>query len=215
MDKIVTMKQQVYNILKKRIADGTYRHGQRLQEPDLAKELNVSRSPVREAIKELVMEGILIDTPNKGAALKVFTEKEIADIYALRILIECAAVDTLAQHPELIPDETLEKIRISLSVTDKDEIDYVVNADINPHDAYMEAAENEYILDVYRRASFCTMSYHRALFAGENYPVNLRQHLDITEALLDRRFEDARAAVIRHLQDSKEIICRAIREGSI
>ena len=74
MDKIVTMKQQVYNILKKRIADGTYRHGQRLQEPDLAKELNVSRSPVREAIKELVMEGILIDTPNKGAALKVFTE---------------------------------------------------------------------------------------------------------------------------------------------
>ena len=74
MDKIVTMKQQVYNILKKRIADGTYRHGQRLQEPDLAKELNVSRSPVREAINELVMEGILVDTPNKGAALKVFTE---------------------------------------------------------------------------------------------------------------------------------------------
>ena len=91
----------------------------------------------------------------------------------------------------------------------------MVNADINPNDAFMEAADNEYILDVYRRASFCTMSYHRALFAGENYPVNLRQHLDITVALLDRRFEDARAAVIRHLQDSEEIICRAIREGTI
>ena len=79
MDNIVTIKQQVYHIIKKRIANGTYEHGQRLQENDLAEDLMVSRSPVREALKQLVFEGVLEEFPNKGVYLRNFSGKDIRD----------------------------------------------------------------------------------------------------------------------------------------
>lgn len=215
MDKIITMKQQVYHILKRRIADGTYRHGQRLQENDLAMDLKVSRSPVREALKQLVLEGILEETPNKGVSLRIFSEKEIQEVYDLRILLECYAVDFLADHPECFPLERLNSVRKYILAMDGEPIDYVVEPNINPHDAFVEATNNGYLIEVHRRASFCTMSYHRALFAGENYGINLQQHLDIVDSLLSHDYKNTKKILVDHLLNSKDIICKAIRENTI
>jgi DNA-binding GntR family transcriptional regulator len=215
MDKIITIKQQVYHILKRRIADGTYRHGQRLQENDLAADLMVSRSPIREALKQLVLEGILEETPNKGVSLRIFSEKEIQDVYDLRILLECYAIDFLAVHSEFFPLEQLNSIRNCILAIDGEIIDYVVEPQINPHIAFVEATENNYLIDVHNRASFCTMSYHNALFAGENYSINLQQHLDIVDSLLAHDYKKAKEVLTNHLLNSKDIICRAINDNAI
>lgn len=215
MDKIITIKQQVYNILKKRIADGTYCHGQRLQENDLAEDLQVSRSPVREALKQLVLEGILEDTPNKGVSLRSFSEKEIQDIYDLRILLECYAIDFLAEHPESFPLERLSRVRRCILNIDGETIDYVVEPQINPHDAFVEATGNNYLIDVHHRASFCTMSYHNVLFAGENYRINLQQHLDIVDSLLAHDYKKAKEVLINHLLNSRAIINKAINDSKV
>lgn len=215
MDKIITMKQQVYHILKRRIADGTYHHGQRLQENDLAIDLKVSRSPVREALKQLVLEGILEETPNKGVSLRIFSEKEIQEVFDFRILLECYAIDFLADHPECFPLERLNSVRKYILAIDGETIDYVVEPNINPHDAFVEATGNGYLIEVHRRASFCTMSYHRALFAGENYGINLQQHLDIVDSLLSHDYKKAKKVLVHHLLNSKDIICKAIRDDTI
>ncbi len=215
MDKIITIKQQVYHIIKKRIANGTYQHGQRLQENDVAADLMVSRSPVREALKQLVFEGILEETPNKGVSLRRFTEKEIQDVYELRILLECYAIDFLADHPECFPLERLNSVSSCILSLDGEIIDYVVEPQINPHDAFIEATGNDSLIDVHRRASICTMSYHTALFAGENYSINLQQHLGIVNSLLAHDYEKAKEVLIQHLLNSKDIICNAIKGGTI
>lgn len=211
MDKIVTFKQQVYHILKRRIADGTYRHGQRLQEIDLATDLMVSRSPVREALKQLVLEGILVEIPNKGASLRMFSEKEIQDIYEYRILLECYAIDFIAEHPEYFPSEQLNSVRDSILSMDGETIDYIIEPKINPHDAFVAATKNDYLIAAHNRASFCTMSYHYALFSGENYNINLRQHLDIVDSLLSYDYIKAKEVLISHLKNSRDIICKAVR----
>lgn len=64
-----TIKEQVYNSIKELILDGTFKQGQRLQEVTLSDMFNVSRSPIREAIIELVSEGLLESIPNKGVWL--------------------------------------------------------------------------------------------------------------------------------------------------
>lgn len=215
MDKIITIKQQVYHIIKKRIANGTYRHGQRLQENDVAADLMVSRSPVREALKQLVFEGILEETPNKGVSLRRFTEKEIQDVYELRILLECYAIDFLADHPECFPLEQLNSVSNCILSLDGEIIDYVVEPQINPHDAFIEATGNDSLIDVHRRASICTMSYHTALFAGENYAINLQQHLDIVNSLLAHDYKKAKEVLVQHLLNSKDIICNAIKGGTV
>ena len=89
---IMTMKHQIYQIIKKEICDGNYPPGQWLQEKELAEQLNVSRSPVREALKQLVDEGLAIEYPNKGVFVKEFTVKDIEEIYDLRTLLESYAI---------------------------------------------------------------------------------------------------------------------------
>lgn len=215
MDKISTIKEQVYNILKRRIADGTYHHGERLQENDLATDLMVSRTPVREALKQLVFEGILEEAPNKGVSLRIFSEKEIKNIYDFRILLECHAIDLLVNNPEHFPLERLMSIRDSILAIDGEIIDYVVEPQINPHDAIIDATMNDYLIKVHRTASFCTMTYHITLFSGENYNVNLNQHLDIVDSLLAKDYSKAKEALVHHLLSSKDIICKAIRENNI
>lgn len=211
---ITTIKQQIYEIIKTRIADGTYSHGQRLQEKDLAAELKVSRSPVREVLKQLVMEGLLIDVPNKGVSLKVFTEKEIHDIYHFRILIETSIVDMIAKNPSILPTEELEKAR-NILLSPYDEKDYVTKSAINPHDIYADAIDNEYTTKMYHQASMYTMSYHSDLFEGDNYETNIREHLEMLERLLAHDYKGAKKAITSHLLNSEIIICNAIKNKSI
>ena len=89
---IMTIKHQIYQIIKKEICNGNYAAGQWLQEKELAEQLNVSRSPVREALKQLVDEGLAIEYPNKGVFVKEFTVKDIEEIYDVRILLESYAI---------------------------------------------------------------------------------------------------------------------------
>lgn len=215
MSNITTIKQQVYNIVKERIADGTYKHGQRLQEVDLAEDLKVSRSPVRETLKQLVLEGILEETPNKGVSLRTFSEKEIRDIYDLRLLLERYAVDHLSANTEFFPLKRLTDIRNYILEIDGRTIDYVIEPKINPHDAIIDATNNDYMIKVHRRASFCTMSYHNVLFDGENYNINLQHHLDIIDSLLDYDFNKTKEILTVHLLSSRDIICNHIRSISI
>lgn len=215
MGRIFTMKQQVYTIIRQRIADGTYRHGQKLQENDVANDLNVSRSPVREALKQLVIEGILVETPNKGVTIRSFTEHEIQDIYAVKRQLELYALEYLADHPELLPKKSLHDVKTSiLSAVDRD-VDYLCSPEINPHFVFVEAVGNSFLSEMHHRTDFYTTSYHRALFAGVNYQVNISQHLEIVNALLAEDYSLARVALLRHLHNSQEIICKAIREDTI
>ena len=67
---IMTMKHQIYKIIKDEICNGHYPPGYWLQEKELAAKMDVSRSPVREALKQLVDEGLAIDYPNKGVFVR-------------------------------------------------------------------------------------------------------------------------------------------------
>ena len=212
MDKILTIKQQVYSIIQKRIADGTYIHGQHLQEIEIADELSVSRTPVREVIKQLVSEGILIDEPNKGAYIKQFSEKEMTDIYAVKMLIECYAIDFISQYPQCFPGPDLRKVKENILALNGEEIDYVVEKEINPHDVFVEATGNNYLIEMHRRVSYSTMTYYWALFEGKNYDINIRQHIDIIDALLEFDFAKAKESLVNHLIFSRDVICKAIHD---
>ncbi|NCB52728.1 MAG: GntR family transcriptional regulator [Clostridia bacterium] len=215
MTEIITVKQQVYNILKTRIADGTYKHGQRLFEIELAEDLRVSRSPIREALKQLVQEGVLVESPNKGVSLRAFTDRDITEIFTFRDLVECFAIDFLAANPSCFPAEELRENLKALQNLDAHHIDYVVQQDINPHDVFVQATQNSYLIASYHRASFCTMSYHRALFADGNYEKNLAEHMNIVYNLLKNDFDHAKLALKAHLAASRDVICAAIRAGGI
>ncbi len=105
--KITTIKQQVHDIIRENILNGTFTTGEWLQEKKLAEMLNVSRSPVREALKELVVEGLLEDIPNKGVFVRKFTIKDINSIFELREVLEKYAIKKIIDEAS---DEEIQKL---------------------------------------------------------------------------------------------------------
>ena len=99
--RIKTIRNQVYQILKDDICEGRFAPGQWLQENELAERLCVSRSPIREALRQLASDGLVVEIPNKGVFVKEFTARDIEEIFDLRVLLEDYAISKL-QHLSLI-----------------------------------------------------------------------------------------------------------------
>jgi DNA-binding GntR family transcriptional regulator len=81
--------------LTDRIVDGSFRPGEQINEAQVASQLHVSRGPVREALQRLVQEGLLISRPNRGVFVRELTASDVAEIYAAREVIECAAAEVI------------------------------------------------------------------------------------------------------------------------
>jgi DNA-binding GntR family transcriptional regulator len=84
--------------LRDGIIDGAFSPGDQINEAQVASQLNVSRGPVREALHRLVQEGLLLARPNRGVFVQDLTERDVAEIYASREVIECAAAEIISNH---------------------------------------------------------------------------------------------------------------------
>lgn len=104
----VDLRQIVYEKIKQAIVEGVVAPGEKLSEVDLAARLAVSRTPVREAIRQLAKTGLVTLSPRKGAFVTCPTGKDAHDLYALRENLEQFAVALLAQNP---PCEELRAFR--------------------------------------------------------------------------------------------------------
>ena len=83
-----SLRTKIFRILENNILKGDYKTGDSLIETKLSNELGVSRTPVREAITQLELEGLVKVIPNKGAVVIGISQKDIGDIYKIRIQIE-------------------------------------------------------------------------------------------------------------------------------
>ena len=90
-----TIKEQVYQILRRELVRQRYEPGEWLQENEIAERLNVSRSPVREALRMLTGEGLLVEVPKKGVYVRKLTEDKIRENFSIRCLLEVNAIQSL------------------------------------------------------------------------------------------------------------------------
>lgn len=140
-----------YTFIKNAIIQGKYEPGTRLAEESLAKELNVSRTPIREAIKQLEAEGLV--TPLKrGVSVKTFTQEDIRQIYDLRTLLESYAASQAAIHrttDDLAKMEHAQALFDELIAqpieADPDRIQKIAAVNHLFHDAVVTASHNAHI----------------------------------------------------------------------
>ena len=93
-----SLRIRVFNAIENAILNGEYKDGESLSELRISKELGVSRTPVREALMQLELEGLVKNIPNKGAVVIGVTEKDTRDIYEIRIRIEGLAAKLAAEN---------------------------------------------------------------------------------------------------------------------
>jgi len=102
-----SLRGRVFQSIRENILNGIYGENEELRENTIAKELGVSRTPVREALRQLELEGLVKIVPNKGACVTGITEKDVKDIYATRSMLEGLCARWATEH---ITDEQIAEL---------------------------------------------------------------------------------------------------------
>lgn len=104
-DKAVsrTLRTEVVDMVRDAIITGKIQPGERLKESALANQMSVSRSPVREALRQLEQEGLIVSIPNQGSFVRVFDEDDVREIFTLRAALENLACEIVLKNDKLQP----------------------------------------------------------------------------------------------------------------
>lgn len=214
---IMTMKHQIYQIIKKEICDGNYPPGQWLQEKELAEQLNVSRSPVREALKQLVDEGLAIEYPNKGVFVKEFTVKDIEEIYDLRILLESYAIkNSVKTLTSINIQELMDILKKLVKCYEDNDLAHYIEIDTHLHQYIITLGGNSLVIDIYRRIYSQSQQFRiYSLTTQRRFDDSVTEHRGIVENLIAGNWKEAdrinrihlslaREEIIEHFEAKKE-----------
>lgn len=197
-----TITDQIFEIIRTRILNGTYPPGYRLKETELPKEFKVSHIPIREVLKLLKSEGYVKITPYKGAEVTDFNNFDNAkNNYEIRIMIECFAIEKVmkndAAYNKFIKDleKALKKIKSSQKSFTK-----LGFHELNFHNTIVKAAENVQLLAMYEKIQFSSPKYLPSNRNEKNYDFesNYIRHKNIYDAIASKDIEKAKKAMIEH-----------------
>lgn len=139
-----SLRGRVYNSIRDKILSGYYHESEELKENALATELGVSRTPVREALRQLELEGLVNIIPNKGASVTGITAKDIHDIYVIRSYLEGLCAKWACENINNAQIEALEEVLyLSEFHARRSHFDQMVELDNKFHDLIYKASDSK------------------------------------------------------------------------
>lgn len=190
--------------LRAAIAAGDFAPGAQLAETALAKQLGVSRGPLREAMQRLTQEGLLVSHRNRGLFVPDLTPDAASDMYLLRTTIERAAVERVLQSHNATEcadrlDATVARMARSASGPDSPEM---LAADLDFHRALVESARSERLSRVHEtvivETSMCLRAMQTTYATGED---RVSEHRELADAIRAGDAARAVSALEAHMRD--------------
>ncbi len=180
-----SLRGKVFNRIREGILEGKYNQKEELKESVIAAELGVSRTPVREALRQLELEGLVTIIPNKGAYVTGISEKDIHDIYVIRSYLEglCAKWACENMTKEIL-DELEEVIYLSEFHTRKGHHEQVVELDNKFHELIYESSGSKILRHVLSDFHHYVQRVRKlSLSKTERAEESNKEHLAILEAI--------------------------------
>jgi DNA-binding GntR family transcriptional regulator len=192
-----TLKEKAYQILKERLVYCVYKPGTILNETQLAADLGVSRTPIREITARLEQEGYVKVLPKKGIFVTEVTVVDALQIFQTRIEIEPIAVRLAGPH---LPEEELRRFYGQFS-GDAESVEEGLQIDTAMHLFIIEYCGNRYIIDLMHRVFDDAI---RVNIATEQNKVKIHdarlEHREVLQLLLEKRYEEASLRMRTHLE---------------
>lgn len=214
MNEYLPLRDVVFQTLRQAILRGELKPGERLMEIHLAQKLGVSRTPVREAIRKLELEGLVLMIPRKGAIVAEITVQDLEDVLEVRMALEELAVKIACKR---ITQEQLEEIKRRSAEFCKtlygDDVAACAQADMAFHDAIYEATGNRRLVQILNNLREQMYRYRMEYLKDRNmYQVLIAEHEAICEALSCHDREKAGMAIRIHIENQKESIINSLKE---
>ena len=200
-------------VIREAIMDGRLEPGQRLKEEELARELGISRTPVREALLILQTDGLVEAHPNRGATVRSYGLDDLGDLYMLRAALEGVAARLAAERAT--PRE-LAKLRRSCdrfdAVAGDGSLKDIVRANLVFHDAILDIAGNDRIAQLVRGVTELPLVYKSYLWYSPNQKlVSAHYHRQILHALEARNPERAESVMKQHVFEARDVLVAQVR----
>ena len=212
-----SLRNQVYQALKKIILTGDLASGDRIVETQLAQRLSVSRTPIREAIGQLHRDKLVVSHPNGGFEVNTLSIRDAIELYDCRIALEQLAVVNAC---ELITSQQLKQLEELVLLSEKasnsksgNDSEKLLDLDYRFHHSIVKCSSNQWLLTLLEQV-FDKMALLRIQTTRHNPQVlEIRlEHRQVYEAIANRNVELARQMTIQHLTASK---ARVVRELEI
>ena len=200
-NEYLPLRDVVFNTLRQAILRGEFKPGERLMEIQLANKLGVSRTPIREAIRKLELEGLVIMIPRKGAEVADITEKSLRDVLEVRKALEELAVQLACEKITQEELEELEKAGENFKKVLKrsKDITEVAEADVRFHDVIYMATDNQ---NRYRVEYLKNPDVHEQL---------TQEHEEIVYHIKRREKVEATAVTCQHIDNQVSAVTDKIR----
>lgn len=199
-----SLSNRVFQKIRDNILNGTYKEQDELRENTLGKELGVSRTPVREALRQLELEGLVTIVPNKGAYVTGITTKDVKDIYMVRSMLEGLCARWATEH---ITEEQLDELEEIVLLSEfhmkkegHNNTEQIAILDSRFHAVLYEASNSRilsHVLTDFHR--YVQMARKSSIVSEERARKSIREHKQILRAIKDKDADLAEQLANEHI----------------
>jgi DNA-binding GntR family transcriptional regulator len=214
LDSYKPLRELVLEAIRSAIKSGILQPRERLMEIQMAEELGVSRTPIREALRKLELEGFIVMVPRKGAFVADLSFKDIADVFEIRAALEGLAAGLAAER---ITEEELEDMERHLvekqaAINQKD-IARLVEVDTKFHELLYRASRNERLSVIISNLREQIQRFRlTSLSSPGRMKDSLEEHKKIVEAIQSRDIQVARQAAQEHIENAENVLMECLKK---
>jgi len=202
-------KNFAYDLLKKRIVNNEYKPLDPLTEQSICQEFGISKTPVREALKELEKDGFVTILPSRGCLVSSIGLDYVREIFEIREILECAAIRIVAERGNTVVFENMLENHVSFEFAEKNNIKDSIVSGYEIHTAILESVGNTRLLDIYKNIQSHIIRIR--LFFLHQFDLKKTgemnsEHKMILKALISGDPDEAERTMREHLKNSQERI---------
>lgn len=208
------LRDVVFNTLRSEILKGEMKPGERLMEIHLADRLGVSRTPIREAIRMLELEGLVTMIPRRGAQVAQISEKGLKDVLEVRGALDALAMELACER---ITQEEIGELRMACDrfreATETEDPVLIAKADVALHDRILQASRNDKLIQMVGNLSQQIYRYRLEYIKDASRHGRLIEEHEEIYRCISNRDREAGARVIRmHIYNQEQSILNQIQQ---
>jgi DNA-binding GntR family transcriptional regulator len=215
LDQYKPLREIVFETIRNAIVSGDLKPGERVMEVQMAESLGVSRTPVREAIRKLELEGLIIMLPRKGAYVADLSVKDLTEVMEIRASLEGLAAGLASIRIDAAEIKELEIYALKFHKSIDEDVDALILRDFEFHDAIFKASRNERLIqlnnNLIEQVQRFREIYHKKVNKSKE---TSKEHYAIVDAISKGDVDKAEKLARIHIENAEKSILKMM-EGKL
>lgn len=217
IDSYKPLRDVVVESIRQAIISGQFPPGMRLMELQLAEEMGVSRTPVREAIRKMELEGLVVMIPRRGAYVADISIKDINEVYEVRTALDVLSAGLAAERIDKSEiQEMRELLAEEAALVEAKDYPRIIDNDTAFHDVIYRASGNTRCMNIISNLrEQITAIRGRSMPYPGRVEIMLKEHRAIFDAIAAGKVEKAQEAVRTHMENAEQTLLKVIKEQKL